>query len=208
MEDNNRNTEEELDQETEEGESAEKRVQYTKQQSFLYTVISVALFFLIYFAVKGITSAVNMPYRMLAYGEDLSQERSAEAFSISGILPEGECLFDSARLEKGSDGYVFTALFIVNERADDDEFEDIAEKIIDFEYGDPDEEIRTGFYPYHENPYYSENAYGEKFVDIESPYREVILFNWNGSVYAQYRQYGTDIPSEIRALFSETEKVY
>ena len=45
MEDNNRNANDELHQENSEGENTEKRVQYTKQQSFLYTVISVALFF-------------------------------------------------------------------------------------------------------------------------------------------------------------------
>ena len=208
MEDNNRNTEDELRQESAEGESSEKRVRYTKQQSFLYTVLSVALFFLIYFAVKGIAFTANLPYQMLAYAENLSPERTAEALSISGMLPESECLFDSARLEKEADGYVFTALFLVNEETGEKEFDNIAEEIISFEYGDPDEDVRTGFYPYSENPFYAEYAYGEKYVDMEAPDREVVIFQWNGKVYAGYHQYGSIIPPEIKALFSEAEKVY
>ena len=208
MEDNNKELGKKPGPEVTEEENPIKRTQYTKQQSFLYTVISAALFFLIYFAVKGITGSVNRPYQMLAYGEDIRTERVAEVFSISGISSEKDCTFENARVEKGTDGYVFSALFLVNIEPDEEDDESIAREIISFGYGDPEEDIRAEFYPYAENPYYAEYAYGEKYVDIEAPSREISIFQWDGKVYAQYRQYGSVVPSEIRALFSGTEKVY
>lgn len=208
MENNNKETEKKAEEEVIEEENPIKRTQYTKQQSFLYTVISVVLFFIIYFAAKGITGTVNRPYQMLVYGEDINAESVAEAFSISGISSENGCVFENARVEKGTDGYAFSALFLVNIEPDAEDDESIAKEIISFEYGDPEEDIRAEFYPYAENPYYAEYAYGEKYVDIETPSREISIFQWDGEVYALYRQYGSVVPSEIKALFSGTEKVY
>ena len=208
MEENNKFAEEEIKQEGAEGERAERPVHGTKQQNFLYTVLSVALFFLIYFAVKGITFTVNRPYKMFAYEGDLSPERTAEAASICGILPESEYRLGNVRLEKEAEGYVFTALFLLPDEPEDDDLEAIAGEIIAFEYGDPEDDIRTEFYPYPENPYYAEYAYGERFVDIEASAREVVLFSWDGAFYAKYRQYGSSVPSEIKALLSGMEKVY
>ena len=199
MEDNNKNEGIEASQE----ESSERPVHYTKQQSFFYTVISVALFFLIYFAVKGIAGTANRPYQMFAYPENITAERAAEAFAISGISQESDLVFENARLEKNSDGYVLMMLFSGNGDA-----ESFADEEISFEYGDAEEDIRTEFYPYAENYYYAEYAYAEKYVDIEAPSREIYIFEWKGRLYAEYRQYGSSIPSEIKTLFSGMEKVY
>lgn len=206
MEYNGKSTGAELPEEASEGECSGKRVQYTKQQSFLYTAISVALFFLIYFAVNGIAFTANRPYKMFAYAEKISAEQAAEFLAASGISQESSCIFVNARLEKGPDGYEFTALFRVNGEAE--AHESIAEEIIAFEYGDPEYDVRIGFYPYSENPYYAEYAFGEKYVDIEIPSREITVFEWNGSVYAGYCQRGIGIPPEIRALFSGMEKLH
>ncbi|MCM1329503.1 MAG: hypothetical protein NC253_08705 [Ruminococcus sp.] len=203
MEDNNKNTE--ITEEVPE-ESTEKpmtRTVYTKQQTALYTVISIALFCLVYFGGKGVMGMVNRPYSILAYSENVGAERIAETFEIGGISPGQSCTFESARLNKHENGYEFTMIF-----SGTGDLENFAEEGIAFEYGDIEEEVRTEIYPYRENPDLAEYVYAEKFVDMDSPNREIYLFEFEGETYAKYVQYGGIVPAEVTGLFYGQEKVY
>lgn len=184
-------------------EETTTRTVYTKQQTALYTVISIALFFVLYFGVKGVMGIVNRPYSILAYSENVNAERVAETFAIGGISAEQGCLFESARLNKHENGYEFTMIF-----SGIDDLESFAEEGISFEYGDIESEVRTEIYPYRENPDLTEYVYADKLVDIDSPNREIYLFEYDGSIYAKYAEYGSIVPAEITGLFYGQEKIY
>lgn len=206
MEENNNNIEiiAENAEETEAAvEGSITRKVYTKQQNALYTIVSIALFFVLYFGVKGVMGMVNRPYRILAYSENVSTERIAETFVIGGISSEHGCVFESARLNKHENGYEFTMIF-----SGIDDLESFAEEGISFEYGDIESEVRTEIYPYRENPDLAEYVYADKLVDIDSPNREIYLFEYDGSIYAKYAEYGSFVPAEVTGLFYGQEKIY
>ncbi len=209
MEDNN-NIPEETTAAQESG-SEEGRVRYTKQQSFLYTAISVVLFFAIYFAVKGIGGIINRPYTMFVYGEELTEDMAAEALEISGISDGNGYGFENARLEKDSSGYVVTMLFSsenVYQSDEDSGYYAHAEEVLNFDFADPTADERVEFYPYAENPYFAEYAYGEKYTDTLTAENAVCFFEWEGRQYAFYSRRGSGIPSEIKGLFANSEKVF
>lgn len=203
MEENNKNTEITGEVPEESTEKPMTRTVYTKQQTALYTIISIALFCAVYFGGKGVMGMVNRPYSITAYAENVGEERIAEAFEIGGISPEQSCSFESARLNKHENGYEFTVIF-----SGIGDLEIFAEEGIAFEYGNAEEDVRTEIYPYRENPDLAEYVYAEKLVDIDSPNREVYLFEYEGNTYAKYAEYGGIVPAEITGLFYGQEKVY
>lgn len=188
-----------------------KRVQYTKRQSITYTLLSIALFFLIYFAVKGITGVVNRPYKMSAYGEQISAERTEEIFEKSGISAESGYGIETIHLYKDPQGYYFTALFSCDEIEENDEdygYMSHAEEVLTFDLGDPQTDIRAEFFPYEDAPYEAEYAYGEKYDIIDEITASVSFFEWEDRQYALYEEYGYNVPAEIKSLFSGAEKVF
>lgn len=200
MEEINKNTEAPAEEE----ELRPRR--YTKEQNALYTIISIGLFFLLYFGVKGITAAASRPYYILADIPAIGEELTADAFEISGISADmrGQgCTLESARLDKNSGGYVLEMVF--SGIGDEEEF---IESGITFEYGNIEEDIRAEFCPAPENPAYVEYVYADKLVDIEAPSRELYLFEWNDGHYAEYREYSASVPAEVLAIFSGQEKIY
>ena len=176
---------------------------YTKQQNALYTVISVGLFFFLYFGVKGITAAASRPYYMVADISAMGEEQVSDAFEISGISDRQGYSLYSARLDKSDGRYILQTVFSGIEDA-----EIFAESGIAFEYGDIEEDVRIGFFPEPGNMSYWDYVYADKFVDIDSPVRELYLFEWNGELYAEYREYSGSVSAEVRAIFSGQEKVY
>ena len=188
-----------------------KRVQYTKRQSITYTLLSVALFFLIYFAVKGITAMVNRPYKMSAYGEQISAERVGETFEMSGISSESGYEIENIHLYKDPQGYYFTALFSCDEIKENEEdygYTSHAEEVLTFDLGDPQTDIRIEFSPYEDVPYEAEYAYGEKYDIIDELTASVSFFEWEDRQYALYEEYGYNVPAEVKSLFSGAEKVF
>lgn len=179
------------------------RRHYTKRQNFMYTIISVGLFFLLYFGAKGIMGMVNRHYYILTDRAEIAEELIPYVFEIGGISAEQGCAFESARLDKNEGGYTLKIIF--SGIADEDTF---LENGITFEYGNIEEDVRTEFYPDPKNPNYVEYVYADKLTDIEAPSRELYLFEWNGGNYAEYRQYSAGVPAEVNALFSGREKIY
>ena len=196
--DENTNKPEEQKQDTEEM----TRKQYTKQQNILYTVISIGLFLIIYFGGGKVLELANRPYRIYCYPETVSDERMTNLYDICGISFGGGIEFETARLRKEG-GFEILVLFSGIE--DEDYF---AENCINFEYGDLMEDVRTEFYPYRENPSLAEYAYATRYVDINDPNRYISVFDYNGTLYAEYSQLGSNIASDVKAFFADGEKVY
>lgn len=195
MEDNTNNINESVPAE----EGMERR-HYTKQQNALYTVISIALFFALYFGGGQILKLVNRPYNIYLTPETVSTEAVSKMYEISG-LKDGLSV-ETARLSKG-DGMMAVILF--SGLAGDEEF---AEACIEFEYGDPVEDVRIEFYPYADSPAVPEYAFGTQYVDIEHPNRSVSVFEFEDRYYAMYTEYGNALDTELKAVFKDGEKVY
>lgn len=176
---------------------------YTKQQNALYTIISIALFFALYFGVKGVMGAVNRPYIVYAYPDTVSEERTALIFELSGISSDLGCDFESARLAKNVNRYEFTAVF--GGIADRESFAENNPQLVD--YGS-DGEVRIEFYPYRENPDVKEFVYAEVFGGADGEKGTVYLFEWQGRLYAEYFEIGNVVPSEVSSIMTGQEKIY
>lgn len=206
MEENNKSTEiiEENAEDTEIAveEPMTRRV-YTKQQNMLYTIISIALFFVLYFGVKGVMGAVNRPYIMYTYSDTISEERAAVVFNLSGVSSDLGYVFENARLVKNENGYEFMAVFsgIANR-------ESFVESNTQLVNSDSDEEVRIEFYPYRENPDVKEFVYAEAFGGADGEEGTVYLFEWQGRLYAEYFERGNVLPSEISSIMAGQEKIY
>lgn len=208
MEENNNNNNTEITEEIKENTEAAQeqpmtRKVYTKQQNTMYTIISIILFFALYFGVKGVMGAVNRPYIIYAYPDTLSEERTAALFELSGISSDFGYGFENARLVKNVNRYEFTAIFGgISDR------ESFAEKNPQFVNSDSDEEVRIEFYPYKENPDVKEFVYAEAFGGADGEEGTVYLFEWQGSLYAEYFESGSVMPAEISSVMAGQEKIY
>lgn len=203
MEENNKNTEITEENTEAAAEQPMTRRVYTKQQNALYTIISIALFFALYFGVKGVMGAVNRPYIMYAYSDTILEERIAAAFELSGISADLGYGFESARLVKNEYGYEFTAVF-----GGIPDTESFAENNPQLDYSDSDDEVRIEFYPYRENPDLKEFVYADVFWNTDSDKGTVYLFEWQGNVYAEYLESGVSVPSKVSSIMAGQEKVY
>ena len=199
MEENNIN--EEIEEEAVEAPMTRKH--YTKQQNVTYTIISIVLFFILYFAVKGIMGTINRPYHILVYSDQIAESTAGDAFAVSGISAEQGYVFENARLNKDVSGYALNIIF--SGIKDEESF---AESGMTFEYGDVEEDIRREFYPYRDNSDYAEYVYADKYVNIDYPAGAVYLFEWEGELYAEYSEYSTSMPGQISGIFAGQEKIY
>lgn len=203
MEENNKNTEITEENTEAAAEQPMTRRVYTKQQNALYTIISIALFFGLYFGVKGVMGAVNRPYTMYAYPDTILEERIAAAFELSGISADNGYGFESAQLVKNEHGYEFTAVF-----GGIPDTESFAENNPQLDYSDSDDEVRIEFYPYRENPDLKEFVYADVFWNTDSDKGTVYLFKWQGNAYAEYFESGVSVSSEVSSIMAGQEKIY
>lgn len=206
MEENNKNAEiiaEVTEDTTAASEEPMTRRTYTKQQNALYTIISIALFFALYFGVKGVIGTVNRPYNIYAYPDTVSEERIAAAFELSGISADRGYAFENARLAKEENGYEFRALF-----SGIPDMESFSENNPKLDYSDSDEEVRIEFYPYRENPDSKEFIYADVFWNTDSDKGTIYLFEWQGDVYAEYLESGVSVSTEVSSIMAGQERVY
>lgn len=203
MEENNKIIEEISEDTDTAAEEPMTRKVYTKQQNALYTIISIALFFALYFGVKGVMGAVNRPYIVYAYPDTVSEERTALIFELSGISADLGCDFESARLAKNVNRYEFTAVF--GGIADRESFAENNPQLVD--YGS-DGEVRIELYPYRENPDVKEFVYAEVFGGADGEKGTVYIFEWQGRLYAEYFERGNVVPSEVSSIMTGQEKIY
>lgn len=179
-----------------------ERRRYTKQQNALYTVISIALFFALYFGGGQVLKLINRPYDIYLASENAGSETLSQMYEISGLSAERGLTFETARLTKG-DGMMAVILFSGLESD-----EEPVESFIGFEYGDPIEDVRIEFFPYADTPAVPEYAFGTQYVDIDDPNRSVSVFEFEDRYYAMYTEYGNALDPELKAVFKDGEKVY
>ncbi|MDE6596819.1 MAG: hypothetical protein K2K44_12535 [Oscillospiraceae bacterium] len=206
MEENNKNNEiiDETAENTETvAEEPMTRKEYTKQQNALYTIISIALFFVLYFGVKGVMGMTGKQYIIYAYPDTISEERISAAFELSGISADQGYVFENARFAKNENSYEFRALF-----SGISDTESFAENNPKLDYSDSDEEVRIEFYPYKENPDRKEFIYADVFWNTDSDKGTIYLFEWQGNVYAEYLESGVSVPSEVSSIMAGQEKIY
>ncbi len=187
-----------------ENESEERPVRRdTKQQNFLYLIISIALFFILYFGGKGIIDAINRPYFMIQKSENINEELLELQYEYADISKEYGVKYECSRLEKDKNGYKVSVLFsgIVD-------VDDFVENAILFEYGNAVEDVENEFYPYESEPTVSEDVIAVKYVDNDNPYNEILIFEYDDEIYAEYQGYGGMIPTDVKILFNGCEKVY
>ncbi|MBP1549550.1 MAG: hypothetical protein J6A05_06055 [Oscillospiraceae bacterium] len=175
---------------------------YTQQQSVLYTIISIALFCLIYFGGKGILSTVNKPYTMFRAASDTSEELITLQYDYASISQEYDLEYRYSELEKNESTYKVSILF-----TGFDDINDFSENAILFEYGNAIENVENEFYVTF-SPFVLEYVTATKYVDNDNPNNEILVFEYDGELYAEFQSYGTIIPTDVKILFDRCEKVY
>lgn len=175
---------------------------HTQQQSVLYTIISIALFCLIYFGGKGIISSINKPYTMFRSDSETSEDLVTLQYDYAYLSQEYGLEYIYSELEKNESAYKVSILF-----TGFDDIEDFSENAILFDYGNAIENVENEFYVTY-YPFVQEYVIGTKFVDNDNPNNEIIVFEYDGKFYAEFQSYGTLIPTDVKILFDGCEKVY
>ena len=191
---------EEIEKETEEvTELIEEEPPYKKeprQNYVIYTVISVILFFILYFGVNFVTGKINAEYYMTVDGSQLTDEQKGIISDYASI----DCTdITAVKLKRVNRSSVVTVYF---ENTGDPET--FAEERIMFEYGDVVEDLRIEIFPYGNETV--EFVYASSYVNIDNPNVYCHVYEFNGENYAEY--HSDELTSEISALFMDAEKIY
>ena len=176
---------------------------YTKHQSALYTIISIALFCLVYFGGKYIISNINQPYCIYRFADNTNEELTEFHFDYANVSQEYELEYIYSKMEKNESGYKISILF-----SGFDDMESFADNAILFEFGNAIENIDNEFYPYPNNINIQKYAIATKYVDNDNPNNEILVFEYEDKLYAEFQSYGTIVPTEVKILFDGCEKVY
>ena len=167
-----------------------------KQNYVIYTILSIILFFVVYFSVEFISGKINAEYYMEIDGKSLTEEQKSiisEYASIDSTDIKG------IRLERVNKISTVTVFFY-----NIDDIENFAEGHILYEYGDVVDDLRIEIYPY-ENEI-SEYAYACSYVNIDDPSIYCYVYEFEGEGYADY--YSNEMTSEISTIFMDAEKIY
>ena len=167
-----------------------------KQNYVIYTILSIILFFVVYFSVEFISGKINAEYYMEIDGKSLTEEQKSiisEYASIDSTDIKG------IRLERVNKISTVTVFFY-----NIDDIENFAEGHILYEYGDVVDDLRIEIYPY-ENEI-SEYAYACSYVNIDDPSIYCYVYEFEGEGYEDY--YSNEMTSEISTIFMDAEKIY
>lgn len=167
-----------------------------KQNYIIYTVISVLLFVVLYSCWKFVVPKLFRDYTFSVSGGSLT----AEQLEIVKRYTEIDCENISEAVFQRTNGKASVAIYYENIV----DAQDFAENCINFEYGDPEEDVRSEIYPYGNSV--PEYVYGERYVNIGDPDASCLIYEYDGDFYAEYRSSG--VSAEIMTLFSGAEKVY
>lgn len=175
----------------------------TKQQSALYTIISIALFCIIYFGGKGLLETINRPYYMVQLENNMSSELLEMHYDYACVSKECGAEYENSCVDKNDEGYVLSILF-----SGIDDFDNFAENGILFEYGNAVEDVENEFYIYNNGVLLSERVIATKYVNNDNPNNEILIFEYEDKMYAEFHEYGVLVPTEVKILFDGCEKVY
>ena len=156
----------------------------------------------LYFGGKGILSAVNKPYTMFRCESDTSEELIVLQYDYSKISQEYGLEYIYSELEKNESTYKVSILF-----TGFDDINDFSENAVLFEYGNAIENVENEFYVTF-SPFVKEYVTATKYVDNDNPNNEILVFEYDGELYAEFQSHGTFIPTDVKILFDRCEKVY
>jgi hypothetical protein len=179
-----------------EEESEEEIVHEPKQNYVIYTIISILLFCVLYFGWQFVSSKMFRDYTITVTGENFT----AEQISIIGDFTSISCDNISQAVYTRTNGKASVVIYY-EDIGDTTQFVD---NCINYEYGDVEEDVQTAIYPYGNSV--PEYVYAEQYVDIDDPNRSTLVYDYNGSSYAEY--HSSDVNTEIRSLFNGGEKIY
>lgn len=167
-----------------------------KQNYVIYTVISIMLFVVLYSCWKFVVPKIFRDYTMSVNGDSLT----AEQLETLRKSTEIDCDNISEAVFQHTNGKTSVIIYYNNIENE----EDFTENCINFEYGDPEEDVRSEIYPYGNGV--PEYVYGNRYVNIQDPGVSCLVYEYDGNFYAKYRS--SDVNTEITAIFSGAEKTY
>lgn len=183
-------------EEAEEQVEEEAPVHEPKQNYVFYTIVSVLLFFALYFGYRFAVGKLFRDYTMKVDGSAFSAEQLENIKEFAKI--DSDSISD-VRLERVNNKS--TVFITYKDIGDPEEF---AENVIMYEYGNIAEDIRTEIYPHGDRTV--EYVFADSYVNIDDPTVYCMIYDYNGETYAQFRS--ENITSEISALFMGAEKIY
>lgn len=171
-------------------------VKEPKRNYVIYTIISIILFFCLWGGYKFISSRLFRDYYMTADVSSLSEEQFAIIREYADIDYDEilKITFESTD-RHNSISIIYSGI---------EEPEDFIENCILFEYGDPEQDIRTEVKIFDNE--IAEYAFADKYVDIDKPSSCCLIYEFEGQYYAEY--HSSEIPSEIYNIFKNNDKVY
>ena len=133
---------------------------------------------------------------------DTSEELIVLQYDYSKISQEYGLEYIYSELEKNESTYKVSILF-----TGFDDINDFSENAVLFEYGNAIENVENEFYVTF-SPFVKEYVTATKYVDNDNPNNEILVFEYDGELYAEFQSYGTFIPTDVKILFDRCEKVY
>lgn len=167
---------------------------HNKKQNAIYTIISVAIFFVLYYGAKNVTAFINREYFYTLNSFELTGEQLTIVEDYTKIKLDENASVDFARYDKMSDSKIITIRY--KNISDKDLF---IENNIFYEYGNVVTDYRyqtvTGEY-----------VYGDSYVNIENPAVYCILYEIDGDFYAEFKS--DEITTEIMTAIKKGERMY
>lgn len=167
-----------------------------KQNYVIYTIISVLLFALLYGSWQFISSRLSRDYEMTVNADSFTESQLDVLRNYTEINSESIDKITLSRVQN------HISIRVYYENIGD--AEKFISDAIKFEYGNEETDVRTEIYPYGNSV--PEYVYANRYVNIENPSAECLVYEYNDSCYAEF--HSTEVDSEISALFSGAEKVY
>ena len=162
-----------------------------KRNYVIYTLISVVIFFALYFGLKGVKSVIFKDYsKYVRLGELAAESRAAAydtAMDFTKISKEPE--YAEIKREQGR----VTVIFGYYDVGDAEEF---IGANADLRLSDPEYDVKEEIC--NENGTI-ENVIADSYVNIDNPNETLIIYELNGVVCAQYRS--NRITADIAAIF-------
>lgn len=167
-----------------------------KSNYVIYTIISVAIFAILYIGGKYLISNLFKDYYMIADRSELSAEELEAVKKYTKIDSDA---FSKIRIDRINMQNCITVYYENTDSADK-----FADNCICYEYGNVVEDIRTEIYPYQNT--IPEYVFASSYVNIDDPNVYCLLYSYEDINYAEY--HSNVHSSEISAIFMDSEKVY
>ncbi len=161
----------------------------------LYTVITLALFAVIYVGWHFVSQELFAPYSKTAF-EFTPEVADVLLKETNTPLPEGAEL-SMARMSSGTDNDLLRIIY--KNIGDAEAFAET----IGFSYGDILEEQRLSIFA--DETYNEKYVYADVYVNNDDPDFSCLIYDYDGTTYAEFRK--TEYDPAVRSAFDNSQKV-